>query len=135
MRGYLMLAGMALLAAMIAAATRVTPVTSAARNGAGGVVTYVIPPVIFQPSSRSLVALESHPSFMGFVPDFPEAYMRDACMRERFDRPVTMREPYVTGSANDETITRVMETLRERGENFEVQDANGKPFIVFPPPR
>jgi len=87
-----------------------------------------------QPADASKLALESHPSFMNFIEGFPGAYMRDACLREGWDRPVTVQEPYL-GDARDhltvELSARLIELRDAEAKWRAIQEKHG---VKFPPP-
>lgn len=115
MRGYLMLAGVVLIGSVVVACARSKPAALAPLvtldQDTNGLMYVAAAPANPAPSAERL-ALESHPSFMAYVPGFPSAYTRDACLREGWDRPVTVRGPYVEG-AYDLLTTDQIEQIKE----------------------
>jgi hypothetical protein len=119
MRGYLILAGLVLTGTLVAACARSKPMTPAHSEPVRAqplryeiVWTYVIQTPSIDLGQEDRSALESHPSFMGYLADFPEAYLRDACLRGGWDRPITVRGPYVD-DANHELTKALMQRTNE----------------------
>lgn len=123
MRGYLMLTTLTVISAAAASASR-TPkpppaVLVATASPAIETFNYVLVAQSPEPADAARLAIQSHPSFLCFIENFPGVYMRDACLRQGWDKPVTMQAPY-RGDARDHLA------LELNGRLIELQEAEAK---------
>lgn len=123
MRRYLILTTLTVISAAAASASRTPEPPPAALVAPASPTTaqfnYVLVAQPPEPADTARLAIQSHPSFLCFIENFPGAYMRDACLRQGWDRPVTMQEPY-RGDARDHLAQEL------NGRLIELQEAEAK---------